>query len=357
MPAKTVIVGLSGGVDSAVVADILVEKGYRVIGVFLRTWDSTDPQCPAAIDSMDARNVAQKLGIPFYSLDLSQEYQDFVFSSFLSANQKGLTPNPDILCNKYIKFDAFLKKAEELGADFIATGHYARKAWNEEKRLWELQIPQDQNKDQTYFLYTLTQRQLEKTLFPLQDLEKADVRKRAQEKNFHNAQKKDSVGICMVGDRHYRKFLQEYLPSQKGDIYDLTHEKKIGTHQGLTFYTIGQRKDLGIGGVKNYPEAPWFVVRKDFERHRLWVSQNPQDLLSDHLWAKNLHWMGSPPSKDSFSCLAKIRYRSPSVPCKFTFKDDQTGSVDFEIPVRAIAPGQSIVFYEKNTVLGGGEIQ
>lgn len=355
MNAQTVVIGLSGGVDSTVSAKILQEQGYNVIGLFMKTWDDQDPQCPAAEDSFDARNGAQKLKIPFYSIDLSKEYSEHVFQYFLEQNKAGRTPNADILCNKYIKFDAFLKKAQSLGTEMIATGHYAKKRWNKITKKWELLIPKDTKKDQTYFLYTLQQYQLEKTIFPLAEITKPEVRKKAEKEGFLNAHKKDSVGICMVGDRNYRKFLQQYIPTKKGSIKDAETRKKIGEHLGLTFYTIGQRKDLGIGGIKGFHEAPWFVIKKDFTTNELMVSQNESLLLSQSLTAEKLHWIAGNPPEENFECEAKIRYRSESVPCTVTIQKKRA-NVDFKKPVRAIASGQSIVFYDQEVCLGGGEI-
>lgn len=357
MKKTTVVIGLSGGVDSSVAAKILLDQGFSVIGVFLKTWDDTDPQCPAAEDSIDARSVAQKLAIPFYTVDLIKEYRDNVFSYFVEQNQKGRTPNPDILCNKYIKFDAFLRTAKELGADYIATGHYAKKQWNEKTQKWELALPKDANKDQSYFLYTLNQHQLSKVLFPLHDLTKPQIREQATNEGFITADKKDSVGICMVGDRNYREFLEEFLQKEPGEMRELDTQQIVGQHTGLSFYTIGQRRDLGIGGVRGFPEAPWFVIKKDFENNTLLVSQNESHLEQNALHADHLHWVaGNPPAK-KFSCEAKIRYRSDSVTCDVEIDEKNSlATVHFMKPVRAIAPGQSIVFYDGSVLFGGGEI-
>ena len=263
MPKKRVVVGLSGGVDSAVTAKLLVDQGYEVIGIFMKNWDDKDdPHCPAVIDVIDARNVAKKLNIPFYSVNFSQEYWDHVFEYFLEEHRKFRTPNPDILCNKFIKFKAFLDYAEKFDADYLATGHYATNKFNTQTQKYELQCPFDKNKDLTYFLYTQEQQQLKKVLFPLSELPKSEIRKIAQKAGFLNANKKDSTGICFVGERDYMQFLKKYLHQEPGNI--VTESGKIlGKHIGLSFYTIGQRKNLNIGGVKGFPEKPWFVLRKN----------------------------------------------------------------------------------------------
>ena len=355
---KRVVVGLSGGVDSSVTAKILLDQGYEVIGVFMKNWDDTqDAECPAAVDAMDARSVANQLGIPFYSLNFSKEYWDDVFSYFLSEHKQYRTPNPDILCNKFIKFKVFLKAAEDLGADFLATGHYARNFFNTETDQFELRCPVDHSKDQTYFLHTLGQDQLKKVLFPLADLPKSEIRKMAQEAQFENANKKDSTGICFVGERDYMAFLKKYLHQEPGEIITESGQV-VGTHIGLSFYTIGQRKNLNIGGVKGYPELPWFVLEKDLAKNQLIIcqdSENPK-LFKKELVAQNLSWVSGEFPKNKI-CKAKIRYRQESQACEIEQEGNQVKAI-FKEPQRAITPGQSIVFYDHTDTacLGGGEI-
>ncbi len=351
--SKKVLLGFSGGVDSSVCAQLLQEQGYEVTGLFLKTWD--DEHCTSQRDSFDARMVADKLNISLYTLDLSQEYNDFVFQYFLDQNRAGRTPNPDILCNKYIKFSAFLKKADELSIPFIATGHYAHNYWNESQKKQELLIPKDTHKDQTYFLYTLNQNILARTIFPLAHLTKSEVRQKAQLLTFPNADKKDSVGICMVGDRNYKSFIQQYISKNEGPIRDIRTQKTIGSHEGLSFYTIGQRRDLGIGGVKGCEEKPWFVVRKEKTQNTLWVSQYEDDLLFSELTAHSLHWVSGNAPDTTKTYTAKIRYRSEGSPCEIRIEND-TLHIRFHSPVRAVAIGQSVVLYEGNKCLGGGEI-
>ena len=266
---KKVVVGLSGGVDSAVTAKLMVDAGYEVIGIFMKNWDdSDDPHCPAAVDAIDARNVADALGIPFYTINFAKEYWDHVFEYFLEEHRQCRTPNPDILCNKYIKFKAFLEHAEKLGADFLATGHYTQNHFNKKTGLYELKMPKDTNKDQTYFLYTLGQDQLQKVLFPLSEFTKPEIRQMAKDAGFSNAEKKDSTGICMVGERDYMEFLKKYLHQEPGDIVSDKGDV-IGKHIGLSFYTLGQRKNLNVGGVKGYEEKPWVVLSKDTEKNQI----------------------------------------------------------------------------------------
>jgi len=349
-----IVVGLSGGVDSAVTAKLLVEAGHEVIGVFMKNWDDADDEhCPAAADAIDAREVATQIGIPFYSFNFAKHYWENVFDYFLQEHRKFRTPNPDILCNKFIKFEAFLKAAEELGAEKIATGHYARNYFNADSRLFELQAPKDANKDQTYFLHALTQEQLSKALFPLADLTKPEIRAIAKDNDFINADKKDSTGICFVGERDYMTFLKKYLHQAPGEIITEKGDV-IGQHIGLSFYTLGQRKNLNIGGVQNYPEAPWFVLEKDSENNRLVVcqdSENPK-LFSKELTVSEINWIaGKPPVETKLQ--AKIRYRQISQLCTL-----DGNIVTFDNPQRAITPGQSVVFYslDGKVCLGGGEI-
>lgn len=358
MSRKKVVVGLSGGVDSAVTAKLMVEAGHEVIGIFMKNWDdSDDPHCPAAVDAIDARNVAETLGIPFYTINFSKEYWDDVFEYFLEEHRQCRTPNPDILCNKHIKFRSFLEHAERLDADYLATGHYARNYFNKSTGLYELQTPKDANKDQTYFLYTLGQDQLKKVLFPLADYTKPEIRSLAKGAGFANADKKDSTGICMVGERDYMEFLKKYLHQEPGNIVS-DQGDVLGQHIGLSFYTLGQRKNLHIGGVKGYEEKPWVVLSKDTEKNELIVCQDPDNpkLFSSELKAHKLHWVAGKPPANSFSATCQVRYRQSPEPCEVQQANMDVLQVTFKNPQRAITPGQSIVFYDGNVCLGGGEI-
>lgn len=380
MKKQKVVVGLSGGVDSSVAAKLLVDQGYDVIGVFMKNWDENGPECTAPQDAAEAEKVAKKIGIPFHSVNFAKEYWNDVFEYFLNENREGRTPNPDILCNKYIKFGAFLAEAEKLGADFIATGHYAKKV--EKNKKFELCIPADKDKDQTYFLHAISQDQLAKALFPLQDLQKSEVREIARESGFVTADKKDSTGICFIGERNYYEFLQKYLKKEPGDFVDADSGKVVGTHSGLSFYTIGQRKNLQIGGVRGFEEKPWFVIEKNFKENQIIVSQDESKLDGDELTAHRLTWISGNAPSENFECEARIRYRSDKVPCRVSFpsscchsqldwesscttskktpgspiKPGMTIQVVFKNPVRAISPGQSVVFYDGDVCLGGGEI-
>jgi len=354
-----IVVGLSGGVDSAVTAKLLVDQGHEVIGVFMKNWDDKDDEhCPAAIDAVDARQVAAQIGIPFYSFNFAAEYWRDVFDYFLKEHERFRTPNPDILCNKFIKFKAFLKAAEELGADKIATGHYARNFYNPETEKYELRTPKDANKDQTYFLHALTQDQLSKALFPLANLAKPTIREIAKAEGFVNATKKDSTGICFVGERDYMTFLKKYLHQTPGDIVTESGQV-IGQHIGLSFYTLGQRKNLNIGGVKNHPEAPWFVLKKDIEKNQIVACQDSENpgLFSESLTVSEVNWISGNAPTENLSCQAKIRYRQESQTCT-VIPTNNGFQVNFDIPQRAVTPGQSVVFYSSdNTIcLGGGEI-
>lgn len=359
-----IVVGLSGGVDSSVTAKLLVDQGFEVIGIFMKNWDdANDPHCPAAEDAMDARSVAKSLGIPFYTVNFSKQYWEDVFEYFLEQHRKNRTPNPDILCNKYVKFKCFLDHAMELGADFIATGHYAGNYRNEETGKFELRCAKDVNKDQTYFLYTLNQAQLSKSLFPLADFEKSEIRKIAEEAGFVTAKKKDSVGICMVGDRDHMEFLQQYLSKTPGNFVTKSGDI-VGQHVGLSFYTLGQRKNLNIGGVKGYPEKPWFVLKKNVEENEIMVGQDGEDamLMMKTLWAEKVDWVEGDFWEnigDFISCKAKIRYRQEGQSCKiFPEISSEKVRVEFDVPQRAVTSGQSVVFYDDSDriCLGGAEI-
>lgn len=349
---------MSGGVDSSVAAYLLLHEGHHVEGLFMKNWEEDDsPEyCTAQEDLADAEQVCKTLGIRLHTVNFSSEYWDRVFEYFLSEYRAGRTPNPDIMCNKEIKFRAFLDHAITLGAEFIATGHYARIGKN--KDLYTLRKGMDANKDQSYFLYTLGQQQLSRTLFPVGALEKTEVRSLAAEQGFMNSGKKDSTGICFIGERNFRDFLQRYIPAQPGPMRtpEGTH---MGTHQGLMFYTLGQRQGLGIGGHKDSSEEPWYVVEKDLEHNTLIVAQGHDHPLLFHrvLDAVHLHWVSGPFPDQPFSCMAKTRYRQPDQACTVTPENSRSCHVRFDTPQRAITPGQSVVFYKEDLCLGGGIIE
>ena len=352
------MVGMSGGVDSSVAALLLIEQGYQVEGLFMKNWeeDDTDEHCTAEEDLKDARSVCSALDIPLHTINFSSEYWDRVFEYFLAEYRAGRTPNPDVMCNKEIKFKAFLDYALELGADAIATGHYVRVDRQQGK--YRLLKGLDHNKDQSYFLYTLGQYPLSKSLFPVGELEKPVVRAIAEKHNFGNAAKKDSTGICFIGERNFREFLQTYIPAQPGAI--ITPEgTQIGTHQGLMYYTLGQRQGLGIGGQQAAAEEPWYVVDKNLEKNELTVAQGHDHpmLMRNDLYAKDCYWAAEYKPHKPFFCMAKTRYRQPDQACEVEPMSDGTIKVLFAEPQRAVTPGQSVVFYEKDICLGGGIIQ
>lgn len=353
-----VVVGMSGGVDSSVTAWLLKEQGYDVIGVFMKNWDDTDENgvCTATKDYEDVAKVAEKIGIPYYSVNFEKEYWDRVFEYFLAEYRNGRTPNPDVMCNKEIKFKAFLDYAMDLGADYVATGHYARIRHNEDGTVSMLRGI-DNNKDQTYFLNQLTQEQLQKTMFPLGEMEKSEVRRLAEEADLATAHKKDSTGICFIGERNFKQFLSEYLPAQPGKM--VTEEGEIkGTHDGLMYYTIGQRKGLGIGGNGKTNE-PWFVVGKNMAKNELLVGQgfDHEKLYADTLEASEIHFTSNDKKPQTFKCTAKFRYRQQDMPVTVTLDESQTkATVVFDEPARAITPGQAVVFYDGEECLGGGLI-
>jgi tRNA-specific 2-thiouridylase len=355
---QQIIVGMSGGVDSSVTALLLHQQGLSISGVFMKNWEDKDPDgvCPAAIDAQDAMLVCDKIGIPMDAVNFASEYWDRVFQYFLNEYKSGRTPNPDILCNKEIKFKAFLDYAIQHGADKIATGHYARIA--EKDGHFKLLKGKDSNKDQSYFLYTLGQAQLSKALFPLGELPKSDVRKIAAEAGFENHAKKDSTGICFIGEREFKTFLNTYLPAQPGEIQTL-EGRTIGQHDGLMFHTIGQRKGLKIGGLKEDSSGqPWYVVDKDLQRNVLLVAQGTEHpaLYKQALSAIDLHWVSGQAPGSPYHCSAKVRYRQNDQPCTITTIENGIATVLFEQPQRAVTPGQSIVFYNQDECLGGGII-
>ncbi len=356
--AKTVVVGMSGGVDSSVAALLLKEQGYNVIGLFMLNWEENDENgcCTAEDDYADVRRVCSLIDIPYYTVNFAKEYVDRVFSYFLAEYKAGRTPNPDVLCNREIKFGPFLEEAKKLGADYIATGHYCK--ISHENGVHRLLKAKDQNKDQTYFLNQLSQRQLENVLFPLQDMEKPEIRKIALERGLATAKKKDSTGICFIGERNFRKFLSTYLPAQKGKILDLSG-KEVGEHMGLMYYTLGQRRGLELGGIKGEEEGGrWFVVKKDLERNILYVSHGDESpLYSKSCEVSSFNWIPFPPQKQAFDCMAKFRYRQPDQPVRVQVLPDNRLHIDFAEKQRAVTEGQYAVLYDGEQCLGGGVIE
>jgi tRNA-specific 2-thiouridylase len=347
---------MSGGVDSAVAASILVEQGYNVEAIFMKNWDEKDKEfCTAAEDYKDALQVCDKLNIPLRSIDLIEEYWEKVFKIFLDECKAGRTPNPDILCNKEIKFKAFLEHAKELGADQIATGHYAMTS--DKDGDFELKRGKDNNKDQSYFLCRLNQYQLSKSVFPIGELNKNLVREKAEKLGFMNYNKKDSTGICFIGERNFKNFLKKFFSIQPGEIVN-KNGQAIGQHQGLMYYTYGQRQGLGIGGGYSSQEAPWYVSDKIIDENKLVVvqGQTNSDLYHTRLTASNVNWISGVPPQESQNITAKIRYRSNDTSCQINYRSNDI-LIDFEQPQFAIAPGQSIVFYDQNVCLGGGFIE
>ena len=355
---KKVICGMSGGVDSSVSAFILQQQGYQVEGLFMKNWEEDDDTdyCTAAADLADAQAVCDKLGIKLHKINFAAEYWDNVFEHFLSEYKAGRTPNPDILCNKEIKFKAFLEyAAEDLGANYIATGHYVRRRGADDNA--QLLRGLDANKDQSYFLYTLSSKQVGQSLFPVGDIEKPIVRAIAEDLGLITAKKKDSTGICFIGERKFKDFLARYLPAQPGNIRTVEGDI-IGRHDGLMYHTLGQRKGLGIGGVKGASEEAWYVVEKDLVNNELIVAQGHDHsaLLSTGLIAQQLHWVDRQPIREPLRCTVKTRYRQTDVPCTIEPIDDESIKVIFDEPQIAVTPGQSAVFYLDEVCLGGGII-
>jgi tRNA-uridine 2-sulfurtransferase len=362
LPSKTpqetrVMVGMSGGVDSSVTALLLQQQGYRVEGLFMKNWDEDDgtEYCSAKADLADAQRVCNTLGITLHTANFAAEYWDNVFEYFLEEYKAGRTPNPDILCNREIKFKVFLEYAQVLGADLIATGHYVRR--HDEDGQTQLLKGCDNNKDQSYFLHAVGGEQLAKTLFPVGELEKPEVRRLAEQYHLITHNKKDSTGICFIGERRFKDFLEQYLPAQQGEIVT-DKGQVIGTHSGLMYHTMGQRQGLGIGGVKDTPDAPWYVVDKDLENNRLVVVQGDNHPLLYHqqLIATEMHWINTPPSAKTLCCRAKIRYRQQDQACTVRILDADKIHVAFNSPQRAVTPGQSIVLYDGERCLGGAVI-
>jgi tRNA-specific 2-thiouridylase len=358
IPAHSyIIVGMSGGVDSSVSAFLLKKAGHRVEGIFMKNWegDDTDTDCSATKDMADAQAICDHLNIDLHMVNFADHYWERVFTYFLDEYRASRTPNPDIVCNKEIKFDAFLDYAKKRGADYIATGHYVRSRTHAGKLV--LLKGSDMQKDQSYFLYALNKAQLAQSLFPIGDLTKQQVRAIAKQLGFINHAKKDSTGICFIGERKFKTFLNNYLPSQPGDIETLEGEI-IGKHDGLMFYTIGQRQGLLIGGKKGKAELPWYVTHKDPKRNVLIVVQgeNHPSLFKKSLLTGPLHWINSPPSLP-FTATAKTRYRQQDQRCLIEPVDSLHHRVIFDQPQRAITPGQSIVFYQDEVCLGGGMIE
>jgi len=365
MTKHRVVVGLSGGVDSAVTAYLLKQQGHDVVGIFMKNWEDDDDSefCSSNVDFVDAAAVADVIGIEIEHVNFAAEYKDRVFAEFLREYQAGRTPNPDVLCNAEIKFKAFLDHAMRLGAEKIATGHYARVRQNPQSQRFELLKGLDPAKDQSYFLHRLNQAQLSKTLFPVGELHKTEVRRIAEQIGLPNAKKKDSTGICFIGERPFRDFLNRYINKEPGWILD-DRDRKLGRHQGLSFYTLGQRQGLGIGGIKEKgaqrgggEHHPWFVARKELDRNVLRVVQGHDHpwLLSPQLDADNASWVaGEPPAAGTYG--SKTRYRQPDSPAVISAAADTTFRLDFPEPQWAVTPGQSAVLYDGDVCLGGGMI-
>ena len=352
------MVAMSGGVDSSVSALLLQKQGLDIAGLFMKNWEEDDRfgECAAAEDAADARAVAESMGLFLHTRNFAAEYWENVFEEFIAEYRAGRTPNPDILCNREIKFKTFLEHAEELGADMIATGHYVRTDCKDGK--YRLLRGLDYNKDQSYFLYAVGHQQLAKTLFPVGELEKTTVRELAEMAGFDVFDKKDSTGICFIGERNFTRFLGEYLPAQPGEIRT-TEDRVIGEHQGLMFHTLGQRQGLGIGGVKGYPEAPWYALHKDLENNVLYAGQGHEHpwMLSTRLEASQLAWVSGSAPEPGRRLSAKVRYRQKDQIVQILQIDENHMHLEFEQEQRAVTPGQSVVLYDGEVCLGGGIIE
>ncbi|AJY76108.1 tRNA 2-thiouridine(34) synthase MnmA [Paenibacillus beijingensis] len=352
-----VVVGMSGGVDSSVTALLLKQQGYDVIGIFMKNWDETDENgvCSADEDAEDVRRVCEQIGIPYYTVNFEQAYYEKVFTYFLDEYKRGRTPNPDVMCNREIKFGDFLQKALGLGADYLATGHYARVVRDDSGET-KLLRGVDPGKDQTYFLSALNQKQLSKAMFPIGHLPKSEVRRIAEENGLATARKKDSTGVCFIGERNFKQFLSGYLPAQPGPMVDLRTGDTKGRHDGLMYYTLGQRQGLGIGGSGT--GQPWFVADKDLERNILYVVQGEDHprLYSRGLTAAGVNWIAPERPQGPVRCTAKFRYRQPDQGVTVTLDGSGGAEVVFDKPQKAVTPGQAVVFYDGDVCLGGGTI-
>lgn len=354
--AKRVIVGMSGGVDSSVTAYLLKKEGYDVIGIFMNNWEETNTNghCTAEQDWTDVKRVCQQIGIPYYSVNFAKQYYKQVFEEFLEDYNKGMTPNPDVLCNREIKFGPFLDYAMTLGADYIATGHYAKVRHNNGE--CQLLRSDDEGKDQSYFLCQLSQEQLKNVLFPIGDKHKTEIRKIAKELGLSTATKRDSTGVCFIGERNFKQFLANYLPMHEGEIRTLDGEV-VGKHTGILYYTLGQRRGLGIGGKAGHNDGRWFVVDKDIKKNILYVCQGDNDILfSKALSTFDFHFISNDRPTAPFQCTAKFRYRQPDQKVNVTPQSDGTVYIEFESKQLAITPGQFAVLYDGEVCLGGGKI-
>ena len=352
---KTVVVGMSGGVDSSVAAYLLQKQGYKVQGLFMQNWQNEPGEvCTSEVDFQDASKICDQLNIPLHKANFSNEYWDKVFKEFLSEHEKGRTPNPDILCNREIKFKSFLDYAVKIGADHIATGHYA-KIENRDNQ-FILKRSKDLNKDQTYFLHEVKGKDFAKCIFPLENLSKLEVREIAENNNFINHDKKDSVGICFVGERNLRDFLKRFIKFQTGDIKD-QDGNKVGNHPGALLFTQGQRQGLNVGGVRDKPELPWYVFDKNIELNEVYVCQGEFNdlLMSQGLIMEEMKWINPTIAPKQLDCEVQVRHRGKAVKCVANFNDNNV-KIDFSESIRAIAPGQSAVLYKNNECLGGGII-
>lgn len=353
---KRVVLGMSGGVDSSVCALLLKQAGYEVIGIFMKNWDEKDESgvCTATADYDDVRRVADQVGVPYYTVNFEKEYWDRVFSYFLSEYRRGRTPNPDVMCNQEIKFNAFLDYAMKLEADYIAMGHYARV--REESGQWKLLRGADSGKDQSYFLSRITQEALAKTLFPIGDMTKAEVRKIAEANGLYTARKKDSTGVCFIGERDFDLFLDRYLLSSPGEMINADDGKVIGEHHGLIHYTLGQRKGIGIGGVGS--GEPWFVAGKDIEGNRIYVVQGEKNpaLYSTSLIGEMPVWISGSMPKLPMKCTAKFRYRQQDISVTVYALPENCLHIVYNEPVKAVTPGQIAVFYDGEVCLGSSII-